>query len=127
LIAAVWFLADRFGVVGAAAAWIPALLATQILSAVFIKQILAHPFAGLLLPLLAIILIAAFAAVTAVVVNSLLPGLAGLITASVLAVLVSIVLMWGSDRQFRLGLRASMARVFPQLSRWLVVHSQSAG
>lgn len=120
LIASVWYLAGSFGVVGAAAAWIPALLVTQLLCALFLNSLLQRPFNGLGAPMAAIVMIAVASSAAAYAVISLMPGLLGLIVSSVLALLVTFMLMLGSDRQLHLGLVTNLALVFPQVSRWLL-------
>ena len=47
LVVLVWWLAGRYGVVGAAAAWLPAVLLSQVLCIAFLRRALTRPFLGL--------------------------------------------------------------------------------
>jgi PST family polysaccharide transporter len=119
LIGFVWELARRFGLPGAAAAWLPAILASQILSVVFLRRIFHRPFAGLLRPVLLIAAIAAIGAWVALFIDRLLPGLVGLFGAAAAACCVLGVLLLLADHYFKLELRSSLALVFPKAAALL--------
>jgi len=116
LIAGVWFLTSRYGLVGAALAWLPAMVVSQIVGMRFVQQLLERPFAGLGGPLLAITVASVAGAVVALLVDNLVSGLPGLVIATLVAVLTIGVLLWASDRRFALGLRNEFVRILPQIA-----------
>ena len=46
LIYFVWLFTDRYGITGAALAWLPAITAGQVIIILFIHRVLVKPFAG---------------------------------------------------------------------------------
>jgi O-antigen/teichoic acid export membrane protein len=119
IISFVWVFTSRFGLVGAALAWLPAVSVSQFISAQFIQRMLDRPFLGLHRPVLAVLSITLISALIALTVSSMLPGLAGLIIAGVLFVLSVISLVWISDRHFSLGFIRNLASAFPQVAALL--------
>jgi O-antigen/teichoic acid export membrane protein len=122
LVGLAWQLASRHGLVGAALAWLPAVITSQILCAIFVRQALDRPFAGLGAPMLTVTFTTGVGAVVAVVIGRIVPGLVGLLASGILAVAVIGALLWGLDRRFALGLAEDLGRTFPQMAR-LVGHT----
>lgn len=115
-ISLVWFLTSRVGLVGAALAWVPAILLSQGLSARFLLSILDQPFRGLMAPLAAVItatLVCVAVAMTAIYV---IPGVIGLMIAAVLGTMATVAFLWFADRRFDLGFANDLALVFPQFA-----------
>jgi O-antigen/teichoic acid export membrane protein len=123
----VWELASRFGVVGAALAWVPAILASQLISAIFMQRLLNKPFSGLIAPMLAITLTTCTGALVALAVDGLVPGIAGLILASLVGALVTFGSLWVSDKRFSLGFRLNITLLFPQFSAALGIDNEELG
>lgn len=119
LISLVWGLASRFGIVGAALAWLPAITVSQLISAAFIKPLLYKPFAQLMRPMLAVIIATATGAVIAFVVVQVIPGLIGFGLALALSMFIIVVVLWASERRFALGLFRDLSRMFPQVTTYL--------
>jgi O-antigen/teichoic acid export membrane protein len=119
LIASVWTLAGNFGVVGAAAAWIPAYLAAQIVSAYFLVKLLAQPFSGVGKPLVIITLISIISAILAYIIDNFVSGLAGFIIAAVTSAVITLGLMIAAEKWFNLALFTKIAMFFPQINRLL--------
>jgi len=119
LVVFVWGLARPYGVVGAAFAWLPAILASQIANFIFIRQILPRPFAGLRLSLLSIAVVSAMAGVIAFGANKLVNGFPGLIIAGLLGVSISGSMFWVLERRFAVGLSDGLVRAFPQIAVWI--------
>ena len=115
LIAFVWSLTSRYGLAGAALAWLPRVIISQIISLIFVRQLLPRPFAGLGAVMLLIIVASGTGAIVALTIDLIFPGLAGFILASVLAVISAVGLLWISDRHFALGLIDDLGQVFPQI------------
>jgi O-antigen/teichoic acid export membrane protein len=112
----VWNLQGRYGLVSVAFAWVPAIAVSQIISAIFIRQILPRPFSGIGQPLLVILITAALAGIIALGVTTILSGLGGLVIAvSVAAVFTAISLLF-FERSFNLGLLSNLPRAFPQIA-----------
>lgn len=116
LISLAWVLAARYGVVGAAMAWLPAIAISQVLSVVFVRRILARPFSGLAVPFGIIAFVSIIAAITGISVSGMISGFAGFISASALSVSVAVGLLWIFERRFALGLSDGLARAFPQVA-----------
>lgn len=116
LIVLVWTFADRGGIIGAALAWLPATIASQIIVAVFVQQILPRPFFGLAAPVLVISGTSILGASVALIVVQIVPGLTGFITAILLALITVGTLLLITDRRLELGLMDNMSHVFPQVA-----------
>jgi O-antigen/teichoic acid export membrane protein len=116
LIALVWGLASRYGLIGAVLAWLPATVVSQGISGVFASQILHKPFRELKGPMFAILSASGVGGLVAFGVASKLEGLFGFVAATLIALMVIGTLLWTSDRQFELGLARGLARVFPQFA-----------
>lgn len=115
----VWVLTRRFGLVGSAMAWLPAILFSQLLSVRFLQQILAHPLRGLQNPLIAILAATGLCFVVAMTTSSLIPGVVGLVTATALGGGATILLLWMADRRYKLGFAHNLALAFPQFASFL--------
>ena len=115
LIISAWTLTQRFGLIGAALAWFPAIAGTLLVSIVFLKQILPRPFAGLQAPVVAIAVASGMGAFIALAIDNIIPGVIGLISASILAVVGIIVTLWFLDQRFNIGLFRNLAQAFPQV------------
>jgi len=116
LIATVWALAERFGVVGAAAAWLPALAASQLIGFIFLRRMLDRPFQGLGRPMFTVICVSAVGALIAYAVDRSVPGLFGFVLAILLAIAIIGGALWIADRRFNLRLVETLARVFPRVA-----------
>ncbi len=126
LISLAWIFADRYGVVGVAAAWLPTLVASQIGSVVFVRQILPRPFAGLGMPMSAIATASLVAAIIAVIIGRIVPGLVGFVLASLLGIVLAVALLWSLERRFVLGLSDGLVRAFPQVAALVgLAHGQT--
>jgi O-antigen/teichoic acid export membrane protein len=128
LITLIWGLASRFGIVGAALAWIPAVTVSQIISAYFIKPLLDKPFAKLKRPMLVIIIATASGAVISYVVVQSIPSLVGFGFAIALGLFTTAAIFWYSERRFSLGITRDLSRMFPQVTSFLGLgYSSSEG
>jgi O-antigen/teichoic acid export membrane protein len=123
IILLVWGLTTRFGLVGAALAWLPTAVISQLVSILLIRQLLPRPFARLAVPLLVITAVTGAAALIAFIIDNLAPNLAGLILAISLSIAAFAGLLWFADRRFSLGFAADLYRMFPQVAS-LLNHSQ---
>jgi len=123
IISLVWVLTKRFGLVGAALSWLPAVTLSQFLSAHFIRQILHQPFAGLRRPMIAVLVITGISAAIAGVAHLLIPGLVGIVVGAALAALATGGLLWVSDRRFSLGFVRNLAWAFPQIAAFVGIPS----
>jgi O-antigen/teichoic acid export membrane protein len=119
----IWFFTDRFGTVGAALAWLPAISFVQILCLYYIRDIFHDPLIDAKKPLLAIFLAMLAGAAAAYLVISLLPNIPGLILASVLSIVVTGWILWFSDHQYSLGLFRNIAIAFPQVASILKIQT----
>lgn len=115
----VWFLTKRFGLAGAAMAWVPAVSLSQLLSMRFLQNMLQNPFKGLHSPLFAIMSATILCAITAMAASSYIEGITGLIMAVVLGGLSTVALIWIADRRFEIGFGNDLAVAFPQFASFL--------
>jgi lipopolysaccharide exporter len=115
----VWMLTRRFGLVGSAVAWLPAVLFSQLLSVWFLQKVLDRPLQGLQNPLLAILAATGLCFVVAMTVIYLLPGIVGLVSAAALGGVSTILLLWVADRRYKLGFADNFALAFPQFASFL--------
>jgi O-antigen/teichoic acid export membrane protein len=118
LAAFAWVLSGRFGLLGAGLAWLPALFLSLILNVVLIHRILPLPLSGLGRPLLAVSGVSAIAALVAVAAHTLLPGLPGLILASLLAAAVVAGLFWTVERSLAPGIIGQVGLIFPWFAQF---------
>jgi O-antigen/teichoic acid export membrane protein len=116
IIALVWLLTSRYGLMGAALAWVPTAVVSQIVSAILLRRLLPQPLAHLGPPLLLITAVAATGVAIALRIANAVPGLAGLVLANLLAVMAMGLLLWLGDRRFALGLRQGLGQIFPQVA-----------
>ena len=115
----VWVLTQRFGLVGSAMAWLPAVLFSQLLSIRFLQNILDHPLRGLQNSLIAILAASGLCFIVAVTTSYLIPGVLGLVTAAALGGGAAILLLWMADRRYKLGFANNFALAFPQFASLL--------
>ncbi len=115
LVGFVLVFAGRYGLIGAATAWLPAVLVARLISFAFVRQLLERPFAGLARSMLTILLASAAGALVASGIDQLSLGLIGLIIAAGAGALVVGFILWVLDRRFDLGFVRSLALFFPKI------------
>ena len=109
-------LTRRYGLAGAAIAWLPAVLFSQLLSVRFLQNILDQPFRGLQKPFIAILIATGLCFVVALTADFLIPGVVGLVTAGALGLGSALLLLRLADRSYELGFARNFAVAFPQLA-----------
>jgi lipopolysaccharide exporter len=123
-ISLVWLLTSRVGLVGAALAWVPAILLSQGLSARFLLSVLDQPFRGLLAPFVAVITATMLCIAVAVTAIYFVPGVVGLMIAAILGAMSTVAFLWFADRRFELGFTNDLALVFPQIAAFFRLSSR---
>jgi O-antigen/teichoic acid export membrane protein len=118
LIAFVWLLTDRYGLIGAAMAWLPAIIVSMFVAYLYVRKLLPRPFTGSLPPVAAITLVAVVAGIAALFTVNYMGGLIGIIVASLVAAIIIATMLFLADRYFSLGLLSDFIRLFPQLARY---------
>lgn len=121
LLLMIWFFTSRYGTVGAALAWLPAIIFVQFLCLYFIRDIFRDPLKDAQKPLLAVFLATLAGAGISYVAIHLLPNIPGLVIASLLAALVTSSILWVSDHRYSLGLLRNIAVAFPQVASILKI------
>jgi O-antigen/teichoic acid export membrane protein len=119
IILLVWGLTNRFGLVGAALAWLPTAVISQLVSILLIRPLLPRPFAKLGTPLVVITAVTSTSAIIAFAIDSVAPTLVGLILAVTLAIITFIALLWLAERRLSLGFVTDLVHMFPQLKSLL--------
>jgi PST family polysaccharide transporter len=115
LVPAAWLLVGPLGVAGAAAAWIPAVFASQFAGVAFLRKVLPSPFADVARPLLAILTTGMVAASVAWGIDAAWGGVPGLLVAATVGSATALAGLWLSDRRLDIGLGTWVARAFPRI------------
>lgn len=123
LILMIWFFTSRFGTVGAALAWLPAIICVQILCLYFIHDIFHDSLREVRKPLFAILLATVAGSGISYLAIHILPNIPGLVIASLLAALLTGSILWFSDYRFSLGLTRNIAIAFPQVASILKIRN----
>ncbi len=123
LIVMIWFFTSRYGIVGTALAWLPAIIFVQLLSLYFIWDIFHDPLKDVRKPFFAISLATAIGAGISYVIIHFLPSIFGLVIAGLLAVFVIGSILWFSDHVYSLGLLRNIAVAFPQVASVLKIRN----
>jgi O-antigen/teichoic acid export membrane protein len=123
LILMVWFFTSRYGTLGAALAWLPAIICVQILCLYFIQDIFHNSLKDVRRPLFAILIATAVGAGISYLAIHVLPNIPGLVIASLLAALATVSILWFSDHRYSLGLLRNITVAFPQLASILKIRT----
>lgn len=115
LVVLAWVFVEPFGVEGAAAAWLPAVLASQLLALLVVRRVFDRPFAGLAKAVGSAGLAAMLAVAAAVGVDRALEGLAGALAAGAVGGGVAFAVIAAVDRHVDIGVASTLARLFPRL------------
>ena len=123
LILMAWFFTNRYGALGAALGWLPAIICVQILCLYFIQDIFHNSLKDVRKPLLAILVATVAGAAISYLVIRVLPNILGLALASLLAALAIVSILWFSDYRYSLGLLRNIAIAFPQMASILKIRN----
>jgi lipopolysaccharide exporter len=119
LLLLVWLMTSRYGIIGAALSWLPAIILVQILCMFFIRKIFMNVMKEIAKPFLAIFFSTLAGALLSALIISVLPNITGLVFAGLTGVFVTGLLIWLSDRRFSLGFALIIATTFPQAAPFL--------
>jgi O-antigen/teichoic acid export membrane protein len=114
-----WLLADAYGVVGAAMAWLPATGMAQLVGIMLLRRILPRPFKDVGTPLGTIAIVSCIAAFAVAGVDHMIPGILGLFLASLTGVGLVAGLLWILERRFALGISDGLVKAFPRAAMFL--------
>jgi O-antigen/teichoic acid export membrane protein len=112
-----WPLVGMYGLVGAGIAWLSAVAVSQLLAALYLRKLFERPFAGITIPLLAILSIAILATLVAALVEAKIAGALGVVAAIVLSAVAVVATTLAVDRRFELGILQTLSGPFPVLRR----------
>ena len=115
LVALAWVFIGPFGVEGAAAAWLPAVLVSQFLALVFLHRLFPRPFEGLWKAIGSSGFAAALAVVAAIGVDRIVDGVPGALAALAVGGSVAIAVIAATDRYVGIGIASTVGRLFPRL------------
>lgn len=113
LVILLWPMTAALGLVGAALAWVPAVIIAQLVALRYLRAALSRPLAGLVTRFLAIALSTGASLGTAKLTVAAIQGMPGLILAVGVAMAVYGAVLWWLDGRLELGLATDAARVFP--------------
>jgi O-antigen/teichoic acid export membrane protein len=123
----VWPFVTHYGVLGAALAWLPAVLGSQLLNLRLLAAVLRRPLQGLPQRLLAISAISIGAAAIGPVVILVVSGMLGLVVAASTSIVVAAGLLLCLDCRLDLGLVSTVRELFgvdPALLRARLPHGR---
>lgn len=126
LILMVLVLTPAFGLVGAALAWLPSVAVAQLIGLFFLRKLLVQPFTRIKTPLLVVFFVSVLGGITAFTIDWVIPGIAGLIIASMLSGAMMSIMMWLLERRFALGFTNGLLQAFPRLASYLQQEQQTA-
>lgn len=109
-------LISQYGVVGAAAALLPAFIVSQGLCLVFLRQQFAHPLAGMTASTAVICATSAAGAFAAHAVVWFWPGMFGLVLGALTGLMLVAWLLWVLDQRLGLHMIEHFRRAFPKIS-----------
>lgn len=114
LIGCVWGFSRAYGLAGAALASLPAVTTAQLVNALLLRRLLPNPWEGMV-GLWAIAGASTLGALVAWGAQQAVAGMAGLLLASLLAILTTYMVIWAADQALGLGLLDRIQKVFPGL------------
>jgi O-antigen/teichoic acid export membrane protein len=110
-----------FDTIGTALAWLPTIIAVQILCLYFIQDIFHDPLKEARRPIIAIFSATLAGAGMAYAIINLIPNIFGIVMASALSIVLMISILWFSDQRFSLGLVQNILITFPQAASVLKI------
>ena len=116
VVGCVWVLAAAYGIDGAALAWLIAELIVQVVALATAVRTLHAPFSGLVVPITAIMVVAAVGALVARAIDTILGGQLGVLAGGLAAAAIAVLLLGALDRRLRLGFVAGLMLVSPRLA-----------
>jgi PST family polysaccharide transporter/lipopolysaccharide exporter len=116
LIAFVFALTNRIGLLGAPLAWFPAILGSMAVAFFFLRNTVRRPFLGLGRILSQILLISALSGTAAHLLYVWLPTMTGLILAGILGSGVAVVLTYYADKRHNQVIRTGIREFFPKIA-----------
>ena len=119
LVISVSLLTREYGIIGAALASIPAVLVSQIIGIIFVRQLMSQPFSKLGKPLTAVIFASLAGGATAFVVDKYVVGIIGLVVTAVVAVLSTLAILWIANRKWSLGFIQDVMLMYPGITRYI--------
>ena len=125
VVALMWALTRRFGVIGAALAWLIATASAQMVSLILVERLLQNPLKGSALPVGSILIASVAGALVAIGVTEVVVGLAGLFLGVGAALATTLTVLWFCDQRFGLGLARDFSQAFPQVASLLGAASGS--
>jgi O-antigen/teichoic acid export membrane protein len=112
----VWPFVARYGVLGAALTWLPAVLGSQLLNLWLLHILLRRPLRTLGWPLMAIGTVSVGGAGIALALVHVVPGMLGLVVAAASAIVATGAVILALDRPLGLGLASILTQAFPGMT-----------
>jgi lipopolysaccharide exporter len=116
IVTTAWWLARSHGLVGVTLALFLATVASQIVSAVYVKRMLRSPFQGVGVRFAFVTAAAGAGGLIAHGVGSVTDGIVSLILAGVAGTVAAGVMLWWGNARLGLGLLTDLTAAFPQLA-----------
>jgi lipopolysaccharide exporter len=110
----VWKFSSKYGLIGASAAWLPALAASQILAGIFLVGNVSRPFRGLYGPLLSVGLASGLGAVAGLIIDEIFAGVLGFLLAASLGLATVVLSLWILNQIFNLKMARTFFTAFPE-------------
>jgi hypothetical protein len=119
LVPLVWVLSRNLGIIGAALAWVPSIVASQFVGIVSLRQVLPQPLEGLGRPLLIIAIASLGGGMAAYGISQYVTGIGGLVVTGTAASLVTFLLLWISGWRYSMGFIQDVISIFPRVGAFL--------
>lgn len=123
LVSSAWLLSRHFGLPGAAGAWIPATVASQVAGVLVFRRLVPAALGGLARPIGGALFAALAGGGVAAAVDSVVPGVAGVVLAGLAGGGVTLAALRVLDRPLGIGLADSVGKAFPGLADRLGISS----
>jgi len=104
-----------WGINGAAAAWIPAIFISQMISLYYLVKILVNPFKGMTIVMLSVIFSSLLGAFIGYYVTVSYTGIIGFISGVTISGMLILTAMFLTDSYYKLGIRRNFVLAFPQI------------
>lgn len=115
LVILIWLFTAYWGLNGAALAWLPAIIISQIVDIFFMKRLLEKPFHGTVKTFLIVTAISTGCALMANYLYHITGNIVGLLAAALGATAIIFFLLILLDERLSLGLKDSLVKFFPRL------------
>ncbi len=111
IICFIWGLTDKFGLAGAAAAWVPAIISSQLACIILIHKLLTFNWRIMIKSIAAIIMSSISATTSAIIINDLIQGMTAFVATILFSVGVYYVMLLMLNRLLKLNYPLTLSQI----------------